>query len=120
MSEFLQQELYILKIGKAYVYPYAEERITENMDASLMSNKERIEKLQKRFGGTIFQVYIKELEPEEPEEPERSCKNCAHAEFERSESSFYCKGWNSVLTDTTPCRGWKGGRKCQRLTTTPL
>lgn len=66
MSDYLPQDYYVLKIGKAYVYPYGDQHqyLKDALDTSVMANKERIEKLQERFGGTIFRVYVKELEDE--------------------------------------------------------
>ena len=66
MSEFLPQDLYILKIGKGYLYPYGDQHphLKDALDTSVMAGKEKIEKLQEKFGGTIFRVYVKELDTE--------------------------------------------------------
>lgn len=111
MSDYLPQNLYILKIGKAYVYPYGDQypHLKDRLDTSVMANKEKLEKLQERFGGTIFRVYIKELEPEEPEEEsERSCKNCIFAEFAVSGLPLYCEKSGHNITTGEACDIWKG------------
>ena len=64
-KEYLPQNLYAVKIGNGWVWPYGETpQLNLKFDTNKMSDKNRISNIQKAYGGTMFQVYLKEFEEE--------------------------------------------------------